>query len=454
MTTKKLFSLFSVLLSMFGTNAFAYDFSAENSDGITIYYTYINNGTELEVTNDGSTGSSNRYKNVLAIPEEVTYMNRTRKVTSIGYGAFRDCRLLTSVSIPNSMTSIGGSAFDGCTGLTSIIIPDNVITIGNEAFDGCTGLTSVSIGNSVTTIGEYAFNYCNGLSTVIIPNSVITIEDGAFHYCTSLTSLSIGDNVTTIGKFAFSGCLRLSSLTIPSNLTSIGEYAFSGCDFSVVISKLVNVFNISESTFSDNTFYNATLYVPIGCIDKYKGTNGWKKFAFIEEGTSGGDTPPELSKCEKPLIGYSNGKLTFNCSTEGVTYLSTITDTDIASYATNEVQLGVTYNISVYATKAGYKSSDVVIATLCWIDVNPKTEGIVDGVANVAAKAVLIQSNDGVLSIEGIDDGELIKVYSIDGKQVGSVISNNGKTIVNTNLPSGNIAIVKIGQKSVKLIIN
>ena len=43
MTTKKLFSLFSVLLSMTVTNALAYDIEAKNSDGITIYYNYTNN---------------------------------------------------------------------------------------------------------------------------------------------------------------------------------------------------------------------------------------------------------------------------------------------------------------------------------------------------------------------------------------------------------------------------
>ena len=444
MATKKLFFLFSILLSMFGTNAFAYDFSAENSDGVTIYYSYINNGTELEVTNSGSTGSSNHYENVVSIPEEVTYMNRTRKVTSIGYGAFYDCRFLTSVSIPINAKSIGERAFDGCTGLTSIIIPDNVITIGNEAFDGCTGLTSVTVGNNVTTIGDYAFNYCIGLSSVTIPNSVTTIEDGAFHYCTGLTFLSIGDNVSTIGKFAFSGCLSLSSLTIPSKLTSIGEYAFSGCDFSKVISKLVNVFNISESTFSDNTFYNATLY---------KETKGWKKFAFIEEGTGGGDTPPEPTKCDKPTISYQNGKLTFNSTTEGATCQYTITDSDIKSGSNNEVDLSVTYNISVYAAKSGYENSETVTATLCWIDSDPRTEGITDGVAEIPAKAVLIQNNGSMLTIQGADNGTMVSIYSINGTLTGSAISSNSSATIVTNLQPGSISIVKIGEKSVKVLV-
>ena len=109
MKSKKLFFLFSILLSMVGTKALAYDFEVMNADGVTIYYNYINDGKELEVT--GTYGS---YSGSVVIPEEVTYMNRTRKVTSIGESAFVRCYGLTSITIPNSVTSIGASAFERC----------------------------------------------------------------------------------------------------------------------------------------------------------------------------------------------------------------------------------------------------------------------------------------------------------------------------------------------------
>ena len=145
--------------------------------------------------------------------------------------------------------------------------------------------------------------------------------------------------------------------------------------------------------------------------------------------------------------------MTFNCDTEGAICQYAITDDDIKSGAGNEVQLDVTYRISVYATKSGYQNSEPATATLCWIDQQPQTEGITNGIANVPASAVLIQSEAGVLSVQGVDDGTQVSVYSMNGTQAGSAVSQNGQATIATNLQAGSVAIVKIGQKSVKVVM-
>ncbi len=75
-------ALMALMMCFVTGEAYAYDIEVENEDGVTIYYNYINEGRELEVTYRNY--SYNSYSGSVVIPEEVTFMNSTRKVTSIG----------------------------------------------------------------------------------------------------------------------------------------------------------------------------------------------------------------------------------------------------------------------------------------------------------------------------------------------------------------------------------
>ena len=162
-------------------------------------------------------------------------------------------------------------------------------------------------------------------------------------------------------------------------------------------------------------------------------------------------TTPETPKCEKPTISYENGQLKMSCATEGVEYVTDITDADIKKHYDATISLTATYNISVYATKAGYDNSETATATLCWIDKEPVID--VTGISQVPAQAVLIQSEGGLLTVQGLDDSTEVSVYGVNGMEAGAAVSHNGQAQVNTHLSPGSVAIVKIGEKSVKVVI-
>ncbi|MBR5395304.1 MAG: hypothetical protein IK144_09545 [Bacteroidaceae bacterium] len=162
-----------------------------------------------------------------------------------------------------------------------------------------------------------------------------------------------------------------------------------------------------------------------------------------------------LKKCATPTISYVGGKLKFSCETEEVQFASTITDDDINSYNTDEIDLSVTYTISVYATKDGYANSDVATGTLCWIEQHPDVEGIIDedAVTEVKALPILIQMQGGIITIQGAAEGTLIDIYGVDGKKYGTAIADRDRATIPTSLQPGSVAIVKIGEKAIKVLI-
>ena len=410
---------------------------------------------------------------------EITNLIIPNSVTSIGNYAFSGCSGLTSVTIPNSVTSIGDHAFSGCSGLTSVTIPNSVTSIEEYAFSGCSSLTSVTIPNSVTSLGNGAFNGCSDLTSVTIPNSVTSIGAYTFDGCSSLTSVTIPNSVTSIGQGAFCGCDGLTSVTIPNSVTSIGYNAFLGCSglTSVTIGKsvknigsgafancadLIDVYCYAESvpTTESNAFDGsyteyATLHVPAASIEQYKAKAPWSNFGAIVDTDGTIPEPPTPEKCATPTISYSKGELTFSCDTEGAEFVSKITDADIKDYFTSSVSLSVTYNISVYATKANYENSDTIQATLCWIEQQPQTEGITDedAIAEVQAVPVLIQTQGNTINVEGAEAGTEIILYGANGVQLDSVIATTGVASLSTSRLSGSVAIVKIGNKTVKVLM-
>lgn len=231
------------------STANAYTASDEMQYGDYLYYEkvdYDDDGTYdcIEITDCDESATS------VDIPSEIDGL----LVTEIGYGAFKDCINLTSVTISDGVAMISSSVFENCTSLASITIPDGVAMIGGNVFKNCTSLANITIPNGVDSIAMYAFSGCSSLENITIPDSVMKINYQAFSGCTSLASIKIPDSVTHMGQDVFEGTALLE------NQMGV-KYADTwvvGCDEDVTDAKIkegtigiaVDAFSWSKSLIS------------------------------------------------------------------------------------------------------------------------------------------------------------------------------------------------------------
>ncbi len=367
--------------------------------------------------------------------------------------AFRDCSSLKTVYIPNSVNYIDASAFFNCSSLSSLKIPDHLSHLGPFAFYGCRSLSSLTLPESLNSVEAYVFGGCSSLTSINIPENAAYIGEYAFTNCVALTTVETSNRVASIGKGAFQGCSSLKTVSIGSGVTSIDNQSFAGCiNLEEFYCYPKSVPSTPSDAFQDSYIEYSTLYVPEEAYNSYLTTKPWSDFKEIKSLSGTIPDPPQPQKCATPTIMYQNGELTFICETEGAKFASEITDMDIRNYHEAKVLLTLTYNISVYAMKAGYENSDVAYATLCWTEAEPKTEGIEDGIAQIPVRPVLIQMLDGIIKVTGAEDGQEITVYDTSGQMLGRDFCINGAAEISTNLHRGSTVVVRIGDKAVRIM--
>lgn len=204
--------------------------------------------------------------------------------------AFRNCRNLTSIKIPNKVKCIE-DAFGGCTSLRNVVFPDNLKSFAENAFSeneilknitfsvspNNTNITIVdnvvfakggkqllrmlgtqthyTIPDGVEEIADFAFAY-RDIRSVDIPNTVKSIGEGAFRFCKSLETVTMHDNTKAIIKrVAFGHCESLKSIDIAYGVTSIDYDAFEECSSLTHVGIPKTVKGIGGSFFV-RAFYN------------------------------------------------------------------------------------------------------------------------------------------------------------------------------------------------------
>ena len=254
--------------------------------------------------------------------------------------------------------------------------------------------------------------------------------------------------VTAFGDNAFEECGGLKSITIPSSVTSLGVSCFYQC---YKLEKAIFQGNLPQYTLNCGLLSTCFFYVPKAYYQNYKDALG-SQYPYIYvplKDESGEEKPNE--QCAVPDISYADGKLTFASSTPNAEYHYTITDTDMASDAYSQdgiVKLSAAYNISAYATADGYEPSDNATATLYWVEAN--LQNTTTNINQTATRGIIVTSNDGIVTLSGLNNDETVRFYTVDRKQLGAAKAVNGAA---SQAVSESVVIAKMGNQTIKIVV-
>lgn len=141
----------------------------------------------------------------------------------------------------------------------------------------------------------------------------------------------------------------------------------------------------------------------------------------------------------------------FESSTSGAEYHYTIKDADVVTdkYNTDgNVQLEGKLDISVYATADGYMASEKAAATLYWL--NAEGGDDTNNINLVKTRGVMV-TTDSDITISGLNDGEVVTFYSVNGVNLGSAKAVQG--VLHFAKPNESIVIAKIRGNDLKIAI-
>ena len=205
--------------------------------------------TNLETVTISSTVCKTIEKKAFYDLEKLETVDLGKSLTTIGEEAFRLCKKLKKLTIPDTVQTIETGAF-WSSGLEEIKLSANLKYLGEHAFQAAKSLKKISIPDKLEKIPDSCFTSCEYLATADLGSGVKEIGTGAFNFCSNLTQVKIPAATKTIGASAFNECKKLKSLDL-SHVTSIGQIAVNRC-LALSEIKLSN----KLTTFKNNSFLN------------------------------------------------------------------------------------------------------------------------------------------------------------------------------------------------------
>lgn len=259
---------------------------------------------------------------------------------------------ISDINISDGVSSIGSYAFADITALSDITLPNSIVSVEDGAFTGCINLLSITFGAELSFVSAKAFNECAGLQNINVndKNPIYSSIDGIMYTKDKKTLIRYGagrnnneftipDIVTVIAEYAFEGAEQLKSITIPDGTVTICENAFLNCV------GITDVYYLGyESEWADVTIANgneAITNAKIHCIPPLQ------IYTITYDANGGENAPAEQSVEDNTTVVLSNEIPT----KENSTFMgwSKEADSQTVQYRAGDVIEALTSDITLYA---------------------------------------------------------------------------------------------------------
>lgn len=474
----------------------AQEFEVDN-----ITYKIVDENTKMVEITNGTNASGE-----IGIPPRVSNNGEDYTVIAIADQAFRGNKNITGVIIPETVDTIGVYAFEGCDALSDVEISEGVTTIKRRAFESCASLKRVRIPSTAINLESNIFVDCRELLAITvdpanpnyssedgilfnksktilhryptrknvggsytIPNTVKTIDVGAFE-AALFTQITIPNSVETIEEAAFINCGRLTSIDIPNSVKSIGTIAFFSClnlkniKISESVSSIgTQAFHMMSSLQSIEVDSNSQYFTSIdGALLSKDGKNLIK----IPTAKTGSYTVPNgVETIDSYAYTYGLGitnlilpgtlKKINRYAFAGATGIKTISSNAVEPPALERIltifqglnQGNVILKVPVGSAekyKAANVWKDFIIqedASLSTNDVNSVEQGT----------KVYPNPTTGIFFVETTTATEA-QIISVSGQVVKSTKLSKGKNEINISNLSAGLYLVKVGDKTFKVL--
>lgn len=281
-----------------------------------------------------------------------------------------------------------------------------ILSIGDNCFSRCENIKSIYVPSSVVSIGNYAFENCISLESITLPDSLHTIGNVCFYGCKSLKEIIIPNKVEYIGFGCFQYCESLTSVEIPSSIKELKETLFVNC---------TSLYEIKLS--------NSLTKIGYGCF------SGCSSLMTI-------DIPKPIT--ELPAYCFSG------CMSLKEIKCNSIIPPSINTNTFNGVNI---IDITLIVPEAGI---DNYITSAYWQDFGTISTNVETDINFIRQDVSITVSNKRV-TVSGLQDGEIISVYNLDGVKLGSVISYNKLAFY--DLKTTGVILIKARNYIVKIIV-